>query len=84
MTNEIISMDSVIDLIKLFVVKAVMFPLTFTKLTGSNKSRKYALGTIATPTDIATFDVRPITRDWTYICFGFPKEEYKKYMEDQK
>ena len=77
---EIISLDSVIKCIKHFVDKAVLFPLQFIKLNGSNKSRKYATATIIIPTDIATVDVRPI-RGWVYMCFGFPKKEFKKYME---
>lgn len=84
MTREIISLESVIDCLKHFADKGVIFPLQFTKLSGSNKSRKYAIGTISIPTDIATADVRPITRDWVYMCFGFPREEYEKYMEEQE
>lgn len=79
--REIISLKSVIDCLEHFADKAKLFPLTFTKLSGSNKSRKYAIGTIMIPKDIADADTRPITRDWTYMCFALPKEEFEKYMK---
>lgn len=78
--EEKVSLDSIFKLLTHFDEKAEMFPLIFTKVTGSNKSRKHALGTIIIPQDIATEDIRPIYNDWVFMCFAFPKEEYKKYM----
>ena len=80
MSDEKISLNSIIKLLTHFDEKAEVFPLIFTKMSGSNKSRKYAIGTIIIPKDIATEDIRPIMNDWAFMCFAFPKEEYKKYM----
>ena len=82
--EEILRLESIFEMITALNGKVLLFPLQFIKVSAANKSRKYAIGTIIIPNDIAKNDIRPVTNDWVYLTFAFPKKEYTEYLQQDE
>lgn len=72
-----------IDLLNTFTGMIEMFPLKFLQVTSANKSRPFAMGTIALPNNIVFTNPKDVAR-WVYITLAIPRHQYLEYLKKQK
>ena len=76
------STQPIIEMLTEFQGDFKMFPLKFSGFLASQFGSP-AKAIIDVPKDIALTDPKPLREDWVFMTLAFPKEAYRKYLEQK-
>lgn len=72
----------IIEMLTEFQGEFKMFPLKFNGFYPA-KDGNSAYAIIQIPKDIALTDPTPLKNDWVFMTLAFPKERYRKFLEQK-